>query len=160
VSGIALRTALPADREAVIDLIQALNVFENALTGDRLEGRAAAAASYDHLAQRVAASQGRLVLAVADREVVGLLGFTIEEDQPFVREDVRRYGHVTDLVVHEAWRGRGVGRRLLEEAERLARAAGLRRLAIGVLEANEGAARLYRGFGFGDYLRVLTKDLA
>ena len=42
---VRLRTADPADREAAIDLIQALNAFENGLTGDRLESRAAADAS-------------------------------------------------------------------------------------------------------------------
>ncbi len=154
-----LRTAEPADREAAIDLIHGLNVYENRLTGDRLETRRAAEASYAVLMERIARCQGRLVLAVEDGRIVGLMGFTVEQDQPFVREDLRRYGQVTDLVVDQAWRGRGIGRRLLEEAERLARAEGLRRLAIGVLDANDAADRLYRSFGFADYLRIMTKDL-
>jgi GNAT superfamily N-acetyltransferase len=87
------------------------------------------------------------------------MGFTIEEDQPFLREDLRRYGLVTDLIVDEEWRGRGIGRRLLDEAERLARSEGLRRLAIGVLDANGAAARIYRAFGFDDYMRIMTKEL-
>ncbi len=157
---VTLRTADLADRSAAVDLIQRLNVFENGLTGDRLETRAAAEASYDRLMHRIAARQGRLVVAQAEgAEVIGLMGFIVEEDEPFIRDDVRRYGLVTELVVHEDWRGRGVGRRLLDEAERLARAAGLRRLAIGVLEANAGAARLYDAAGFGRYLRVLVKDI-
>ncbi len=154
-----LRTVLPADRDAAIDLVRALNVHENALTGDRLETRAAAEASYDRLLERIATRQGRLVVAEAEGRVVGLAGFVIEEDEPFVADAFRRYGLVTDLVVHADWRGRGLGRRLLEEMEGLARAAGLKRLAIGVLEGNAGAARLYRTVGFGDYLRVMTKDL-
>ncbi len=154
-----LRTVLPADRDAAIDLVRALNVHENALTADRLETRAAAEASYDRLLERIATRQGRLVVAEAEGRVVGLAGFVIEEDEPFVADAFRRYGLVTDLVVHADWRGRGLGRRLLEEMEGLARAAGLKRLAIGVLEGNAGAARLYRAVGFGDYLRVMTKDL-
>jgi GNAT superfamily N-acetyltransferase len=157
--GLVLRTAEPADREAAIALIHALNAYENRLTGDRLETRAAAEASFARLMERIAARHGRLVLACDDDRIVGLMGFVVEEDQPFIREDVRRYGVVTDLVVDEDARGRGIGRRLLEEAERLARAEGLGRLAIGVLDANEAAARIYRAFGFADYLRVMTKDL-
>ncbi len=154
-----LRTALPGDRERAVDLIQALNIHENTLTGDRIESRAAAEASYHRLLERVAARQGRVVLAEVEGRIVGMLGFVVEEDEPFVVEERRRYGLVTDLVVDEAWRGRGIGRRLLDEAERLARAAGLRRLAIGVLDANGPATRAYRAFGFGDYLRVMVKDL-
>lgn len=156
---VTLRTANPADREAAIGLVQALNAYENGLTGDRLDTWAAAEASYRRLMERIAARHGRLILAEAEGQVVGLMGFVIEEDEPFVVERLRRYGLVTDLVVREGWRGAGIGRALLAEAERLARAEGLHRLAIGVLEANEGAARAYRGFGFGDYLRILVKDL-
>jgi ribosomal protein S18 acetylase RimI-like enzyme len=66
---------------------------------------------------------------------------------------------VTDLVVSEEWRGRGVGRTLLREAERLTRAAGYKRLLIGALAANERARRTYQAFGFEPYVSILTKEL-
>jgi len=157
---ILIRTADPADRATAIDLLQDLNVFENAITGDRLEHRRAAEESYERMMERIARRDGRLLLAAAEGRVVGLMGFSIEEDQPFVREDLRRYGHVTDLIVHADWRGRGVGRALLDEAERLTRARGLKRLGIGVLAGNEGALRAYQAFGFEDYVRLLVKELA
>jgi GNAT superfamily N-acetyltransferase len=39
-------------------------------------------------------------------------------------------GFISELFVHEDWRGRGVGGRLLEEAERLARDRGWWRLHL------------------------------
>jgi len=66
---------------------------------------------------------------------------------------------VTDLVVREEWRGRGIGRILLREAVRLTREAGARRLTIGALAANEKAERTYRSFGFEPYVTILVKDL-
>jgi GNAT superfamily N-acetyltransferase len=158
-TGITLRTALPADRETVVDLIHVLNLHEADLTGDRKRDRAAAAAYYDELQQRLAKREGRIVLAEAEGIVIAAMGFSLDEDAAYVTEDVRRHGTVTDLVVQEDWRGRGVGRMLLEEAERLTREAGLKRLVIGALVANDGAERAYRAFGFAPYVSILAKPL-
>jgi GNAT superfamily N-acetyltransferase len=156
---IVLRTALPRDREAVIDLIFMLNLYEADLVGDRKRSRAAAAAYYDELMQRLTKRDGRIILAEADGITVAAMGYSLDEDAAYVAEDVRRHGTVTDLVVHEAWRGQGIGRMLLEEAERLTRAAGMTRLTIGALAANEKAERTYRAFGFEPYVSILVKML-
>ncbi len=156
---VALRTAGPRDRDAVIDLIQVLNAHEAGLTGDRKRERAAAAAYYDELSHRLAARQGRIVLAESQGRVVGVMGFSLDEDAAYVTDDVRRHGTITDLVVHEDWRGKGIARTLLAEAERLTRDAGLRRLVIGALVANEKAERLYRASGFEPYLSILVKPV-
>lgn len=156
---IRLRAALPSDRDAVIDLIQVLNEHEADLTGDRQRARPAAAAYYDELMHRLSRRHGRIVLAESDGFVVAAMGFSLDEDAAYVVDAVRRHGTVTDLVVHEDWRGRGIGQRLLKEAERLTREAGLERLAIGVLVANEKAERGYRAFGFEPYVSILVKAL-
>lgn len=157
--GIALRTAVPQDREAIVDLIQALNAFEADITGDRRRDRAAAEAYWGDLLARVARQQGRIVVAEARERIVGAMGFVIEEDEIYVTAERRRRGYVTDLVVDAAWRGRGVGRMLLAEAERLTRAAGLKRLMLGVIAGNSGAERAYAAFGFAPYATLMTKDL-
>ena len=156
---IALRAAGIRDRDAVVDLIQVLNLYEAGLAGDRKRHRAAASAYYDELAQRLAKRQGRIVLAMAGSTIVAAMGFAIDEDAAYVSDDVRRHGTVTDLVVHEEWRGRGIARILLAEAERLTRKAGLRRLTIGALAANEKAERIYRSFGFEPYVSILVKAI-
>jgi ribosomal protein S18 acetylase RimI-like enzyme len=52
-----------------------------------------------------------------------------------------------------------VGQRLLQEAERLTREGGFKRLHIGVLVANDRAERTYRAFGFEPYVSLLIKDV-
>jgi len=158
-TAITLRSALPGDRDAVIDLIQVLNAFEAGLTGDRKRERKAAGAYFNELMQRLSRRKGRIVLAEAEGRVVGAMGFSLDEDAAYVTDDVRRHGTVTDLVVHEEWRGHGIGRLLLAEAERLTREAGLRRLTIGALAANQKAESLYRAFGFEPYVTILVKAL-
>jgi GNAT superfamily N-acetyltransferase len=156
---ISLRAAVPSDREAVVEFIHQLNVFEAALTGDRRVDYGAARSYYGELQQRISRNGGRIVLATADRQVIAIMGFSLDEDAAYIVDDVRRHGTVTDLVVSEEWRGRGVGRTLLREAERLTRAAGYKRLLIGALAANERARRIYQAFGFEPYVSILTKEL-
>jgi len=56
--------------------------------------------------------------------------------------------YVQDLVVVEAARGLGVGRRLLAETARIARARGGRYLRLSVDDDNLAAQSLYRRSGF------------
>ena len=156
---VTLRTARSSDRNAVVELIHRLNVFEADLVGDRRRDYGAAEEYYDELLQRLSKRQGRIVLAQENGIVVGAMGFSLDQDAAYVTDDVRRHGTVTDLIVHEDWRGRGIGQMLLQEAERLTREAGLTRLFIGVLVANERADSTYRKFGFEPYVSLLVKDL-
>jgi ribosomal protein S18 acetylase RimI-like enzyme len=158
-TAISLRTATAEDRDAVIDLIYALNLFEADLTGDRKRNRAGAVAYYGDLMHRLSQRNGRVVLAEAGGVVVAGMGFSLDEDAAYIADDVRHHGTVTDLIVAEDWRGRGVGRMLLREAERLTREAGFKRLTIGVLATNEAAERTYRAFGFEPYVSILVKSL-
>jgi ribosomal protein S18 acetylase RimI-like enzyme len=88
-----------------------------------------------------------------------MLGLIVQEDQVFVRADLRRHGYVSDLVVDAAWRGKGVGRLLIGEAERLTQEKGLKRLVIGVMAGNAGAERLYGELGFSVYAKAMMKPL-
>jgi GNAT superfamily N-acetyltransferase len=158
-SPIALRTALPADRDAVVELIHQLNVFEADLIGDRRRDYGAAAEYYDELMQRLSRRNGRIILAEADGITVGVMGFSLDQDAAYVSDGLRNHGTVTDLIVHDDWRGRGIGRMLLADAERLTKEAGLKRLFIGVLVANERAERTYRAFGFEPYVSIMSKEV-
>ena len=159
IDGLALRTALPRDRDSLIDLMQELNTHEAKISGDRLTDRAAAEASYATLVDRVSRLQGRIVVAEMAGRIVGAFGLVVETDAAHVEARVRRYGAVTNLVVHPTWRRKGIGTTLLAEAERLSREMGLRRLVIAMLAGNAGAERAYKGLGFGEYAKVLVKPL-
>ena len=156
---ITLRTALPADQGTVVELIHQLNVFEADVVGDRRRDYGAAKEYYDELMQRLSRRNGRIVLAEADGVAVGAMGYSLDQDAAYVADAYRNHGTVTDLIVHNDWRGRGIGQMLLNEAERLTKEAGLKRLMIGALVANERAERTYRAFGFEPYVSILAKEL-
>ncbi len=62
----------------------------------------------------------------------------------------RAYDHVADfsLYVDRGWRGRGVGRRLLESLIARARVLGYHKLVLSAFTFNEAGMQVYRRAGF------------
>ncbi|MER8104801.1 GNAT family N-acetyltransferase [Kitasatospora sp. NPDC094016] len=85
------------------------------------------------------------LLAFLDRRLVGY----IRQVPPSPLASNRHVRQIQGLAVDDTVRGRGVGRRLVEAACEAARAAGARRITLGVLGWNAPARRLYEGCGFG-----------
>jgi ribosomal protein S18 acetylase RimI-like enzyme len=65
---------------------------------------------------------------------------------------------VESLSVAEDARGRGIGAELMLAARAAAAEAGARRLAVGVMQANEGALRFYSREGFKPFYVELLSD--
>lgn len=60
--------------------------------------------------------------------------------------------NIHDLAVLPEFRGKGVGRALLQAAEDRARRKGCCKLTLEVQEDNARARKLYQRFGFGDFV--------
>jgi GNAT superfamily N-acetyltransferase len=154
-----IRLADEADEPAIIALIHALNLLEAGLCADRRTDFAAAEECYAAIMARIASDGGALVVACEGDAILGVLSLAFATDEPFVQADLRRYGVVTDLLVAQAHRNRGIGRTLLAEAERRTKAEGHARLMIGVLSANREALDSYERLGFAPYMVTLAKNL-
>jgi ribosomal protein S18 acetylase RimI-like enzyme len=59
--------------------------------------------------------------------------------------------NIHDIAVAASHQGRGIGRRLLAQAEAIARERGCCKLTLEALEGNTGAIGLYRSVGFVAY---------
>ena len=59
-----------------------------------------------------------------------------------------KVAHITQLCVAQAYRGRGLGRALLERSARSLLGAGFEAITLTVTEGNLQAVRLYKRFGF------------
>jgi L-amino acid N-acyltransferase YncA len=60
------------------------------------------------------------------------------------------YRHVADFSVYveRAWRGKGVGHRMLERLIELAREIGYHKMVLATFPTNEGGVKLYARLGF------------
>jgi len=156
---VVIRPATAADRTALDEQELGLNLFENALVGDRNTTAEGGVAAMDRLHRRAAESGGVVLVAEIGGAVIGHLVLAFERFGPYVREELRDYALVADLFVRAAHRGRGVGRALIGEAERRAVARGMPRMVLGVVHGTHTAERSYRHQGFRDYALEMVKDL-
>ena len=60
------------------------------------------------------------------------------------------YDHVTDFSVYvdREWRGKGIGRQLLDTLVELARQIGFHKMVLSALASNDAGIRLYTRAGF------------
>ncbi len=158
-AGLTIRPARDDDRDALIEMFHGLNVYEEAFVGNRRMDREGAIDSLVFAEKKVADTGGRKLVAEIDGRVVGHLFLTWEKHGACVRDDVKNYGYVSELFVREAHRGRGIGRALLLEAERLTRERGVGHMMLGVLAGNAVAERAYERFGFKPYATDLVKPI-
>lgn len=156
--GLLIRPATEADRPALDEQAMLLNIFEEPFAGDRRMDAAGGVDAVGHLRDTVAKSAGEMRVAELDGAVVGHMVMWFDRFPPFVRAELRDYAYIGDLFVRDAHRGQGIGAALIAEAEAIARARGVRRILLGVLEGNPAEAA-YRKLGFRGYALEMIKDL-
>lgn len=106
--------------------------------------------SIDEFAKRN--PEGSQVVAVVDGVVAGYLGFhapTPLETNQHVME--------IDIAVDPGFQGRGIGKKLLEKYEHLAKDKGIHKISLRVLATNEGAIEFYKKCGFLEQGRLINE---
>ena len=69
--------------------------------------------------------------------------------QPLISTAIgERVGLIEDVVIASRFRGKGLGRELIERLIDETQKAGMKRLALGADERNAGAIEFYKKFGF------------
>lgn len=154
---VTIRPYRQADREVLRKLVlclhETLRPFDEDLApGDRIIDR-----YFQELMSRVESTAGAVFVAEVDGNLVGyvcLWGRVAPED-PDERADP--YSFMAELFVQPEYRSLGVGRRLVEQAERHADACGTYKIELKVLARNESAMRFYASLGFVPRVIVMKK---
>jgi len=87
-------------------------------------------------------------LVAGESKIQGVIMVTIREELLSHRPSA----HLETIIVSPAARGQGLGRRLLQRAERRAAELGAQSLSLHVFSANRRARSLYRSHGFDEEL--------
>ena len=140
---IRVREATPDDAEAVAELLQQLG-YPN--TPDSVRSR------LDELSLK---SDYRAFVAECGGQVAGVVGFHVI--QFFERDGL--WCRLTALVVGDRFRGRGVGRRLVEHVEAIATDLGCSQVELNSGEQRIGAHAFYSHLGYEQVSRRFRKLL-
>ena len=127
---LVVRRMRPGDREKVA------GIFEESFTG-----------SYQYWSIRLL-DRLETIVAEVDGEVVGAAELYVTSCEGY-----GRVGVVAFIAVAPAWRGRGIGRRLVEEAERLFRQRGCRFAAASTRSSNRASIALFTSLGYSVHER-------
>ena len=87
----------------------------------------------------------------------GLAEVSIHESAPGCETD--RIGYVEAWYVDEDWRGRGLGRALVEHIEAWARAAGCREMASDTNPSYPTSSAAHEALGYAEVERYFRKEL-
>ena len=156
-TSVEIRRATRDDRAEAVALWTALHHEHEALDARYVLADDAAARWATDFADWVRSDTDRVWLAVAGAAAVGLLTAHLTTPAPTFAPALMVW--VDDLYVAPAARGRGTGRRLLDEARVWAHGLGATEIRAGVLAANPAGRGFWTREGASDVSVVVTIPL-
>lgn len=110
----------------------------------------------ERLIQSTKNGQGIIIVATLDNKCIGYVVGVVHSD--FLNTEDAFY--IKDMGVEKYYRGKGIGTKLLQEIEKVAKNKyGLNKMMIAVICGNDGAEKLYRRMGYVPYELELIKIL-
>jgi ribosomal protein S18 acetylase RimI-like enzyme len=146
---------LDALRHLVLDLHETLRPFDPDLAPVEIIPDI----HFRELVARVEETAGGIFVAEQGSHLVGYVCVwgSVAPDDADERPDP--YSFMAELFVRPECRGTGIGRRLVERAEALARTHGRYKMELNVLAGNQAALRFYEALGYEPRMVVLTKRM-
>jgi ribosomal protein S18 acetylase RimI-like enzyme len=90
-----------------------------------------------------------ILVAEYKDEILGLVEIQIRQTKhPLLKP--RKYGHIRDIIVDEAWRKQGIGKSLMQNAHKWAKQQGASSVEIIAFSFNLEALSFYRNLGYLD----------
>ncbi|MAF26301.1 MAG: GNAT family N-acetyltransferase [Gemmatimonadota bacterium] len=160
--GVTVRGARLSDEDGLLALAEKEMVSQEALDA-RFAVRADARSHYVlYLRRQMRGPDSSVFVACrtngGKEEVAGLMVAGIRRQESIF--ELRRYGYISDLIVAEELRGRGVGRALYDKAGSWIAGHGVPVLRMHVASRSESARGFWRAMGATPFLEECWIDLA
>lgn len=98
-----------------------------------------------------------LLIATESGQPIGFLAGRVRALPPQFGGDLS--GFISEVFVLDAWRGKGIGHRLMDQAMQWFRVQGVRRVELQVLSGNHAAREAYRGWGWTEELVQMVFEM-
>lgn len=151
-----IREAKQSDIRAIADLYEELNREHSALLPQIF--KKAERASIEWHIFSIFGNFNSILLVAEDEKVVGFAHVTLEQVKSNPMFVDRCYTWVHNLFVVNERRRQGIGRALMESAERWGSERGAKSIELTVWDANESGLRFYEALGFKTLNRHLVKS--
>ena len=147
--GVRVRRATPQDEKAICQLLDEQNVHHARLLPSFFRLSATQGSCVGNVLENPRAV---FLVAEARGKVVGLAELHLTQTKSLPILVQKPYVHIGELIVAEAFKGRGIGRALMDASRDWARKCGAGCLRTSVVPTNEGARRFYAREGFHDIM--------
>ncbi len=164
-STIVVKPAANHDREALCRLYHEFHEFHVHGVPDRLLSVGQPLETYEHsdlyqaLARIIEGADSAIFVAETARQLIGFAEVYVRQDEPTPLRPSYRHGYLQSLMVTEAFRGQGVGARLLEASQRWAREKGATEMRVETWEFEAGPLRFYEKNDYRTLRRTLVRAL-
>lgn len=136
------------DYDALVALFDELDEFHRLARPEVFRPFDGPARTREQIEQWLTGPGSTVLVAVIDREVVGLAVLLMRPPSPFAGAVPLRVIELDNLVVHSGLRSRGVGRRLIEATAGWSQGQGASHVGVSVHAFNRDARRFYERAGF------------
>ena len=160
---VAIRKYRGSDRTSLVRLMEELQDYLVAIDDlKRMRRMPEFGESYTkRTLEKVAENNGIIYVAERGRRIVGLVvGIMPKQTKEELLElNPSKRGNVLELVVENRYRGKGVGRMLMESIEDYFKQNGCNILGVEVFSLNQNAYLLYSKLGYRERTIWMTKKL-
>jgi len=158
--GSTIREYRASDRAALESCFWELQEFERGIDPHRVPSEEIVGRYVDSLLQQCQDKSGQLYVAEHGGLVVGFTCVWLAPTLSGMISRIQPVAYISDLLVSSFYRGRGLGKALIRQAEVYAASLGATHIAVHVLAGNRDAWEVYRRAGFADYEVELLKAIA
>lgn len=151
-----VRELIPNDEPSVIEHIVELHDHLAAMDSYVASGVEHAIGYLEYLKGQCMKMQGNIYVAEVDGEIAGMVCVWGRYTSDAADEVQYEYAYISDLFVILSYRGRGIGKALIERAIEHASSLGAALIRLDVLASNLSARALYNKLGFRE--RVVSME--
>jgi ribosomal protein S18 acetylase RimI-like enzyme len=156
---VTIREARPEDYEALCQVLDQGDTFHRQAVPQVFRAPDGPARSREYILAIIDSDDGAFYIAEEEGQIVGAVHVLVRQAPDIPIMVPRRYAVVENIAVSSAHRRRGIGRALMERAQRWAADRALTQIELSVWEFNDGARAFYQELGYETAVRRMWKEL-